>query len=215
MPAINEISTTQAKPTVCTKEECQQLMDYATTHPHVYIRYHASNMILWVDSDTTYLVMPNARSHISGYFQLNDHPDKNLNPNTNGPILVECKGLKRVISSAAEAETAGVFYNAQIAIQIRHILEALNHQQPPTLIKTDNSTAHGFVTNNIHQKKSKSWDMNYHWLRDRQIQEQIKVYWEKGATNNADYTTKHHPTKYHVHIHETKNYMHDVTQNDL
>ena len=33
LPAINEIATTQAKPTEYTESECQQLMDYAATHP--------------------------------------------------------------------------------------------------------------------------------------------------------------------------------------
>ena len=31
--AMNEMATTQAKPTTHGKEECQQLMDYAVTHP--------------------------------------------------------------------------------------------------------------------------------------------------------------------------------------
>ena len=53
-------------------------------------------------------------------------------------------------SSAAEAETAGVFTNAQLAIPIRYILECLRHPQPPTLIKSDNSTTIGFVNNNIY-----------------------------------------------------------------
>ena len=220
LPAINEIGTTQAKPTQYTDSECQQLMDYAATHPQVFIRYYASDMILWVDSDAAYLVMPNAKSRISGYFQLINHPDEGLNPTINGPILVECKTLKHVVSSAAEAETAGVFHNAQIAIPIRYILECLHHPQPPTPLKTDNSTTYGFVTNNIHQKRSKSWDMRYHWLRDKQTQQQIKVYWEKASSkgiinNNADYTTKHHPAIYHQHIRKTKTYVHDLRKNEF
>jgi len=30
----------------------------------------------------------------------------------NGAILITCKGLKGVVSSAAEAETGGIFHNA-------------------------------------------------------------------------------------------------------
>ena len=141
-------------------------MDYAATYPQVYVRFHASDMILAVDSDAAYLVMPNAKSRIAGYFQLNDHPDRIQHPDINGAILVECKALRNVMSSVAETETAGVFHNAQRAIPIRYILEQLGHAQPPTRIKADNSTTTGFIHNNIHQKKSKSWDMRYHWLRD-------------------------------------------------
>ena len=214
LPALNEIACTQAKPTEYTKEECQQIMDYAATYPNVYVRYHASDMVLMVDSDAAYLVMPNAKSRIAGYFQLNHHPKRIPHPDVNGAILVECKALKHVVSSAAEAETAGVFHNAQIAIPIRYMLEQLGHPQPPTPIKTDNSTATGFVYNNIHQKKSKSWDMRYHWLRDRQTRREFDIYWDKGSNNHADYFTKHHPTKYHQEIRSTRRYVRDRTEGD-
>ena len=77
-------------------------------------------------------------------------------------ILVECKALRHVISLAIEAETARIFHNAQVAIPIQYILEQLGYQQPLTPIKTNNSTASGFINNNIYQKHSKSWDMRYH-----------------------------------------------------
>ena len=85
-----------------------------------------------------------------------------------------------MVSSAAEAETAGVYHNAQMALPIRVVLQALNHPQPPTPIKTENSTANGFIHDNIHQKISKSWDMRYYWLRDRQTQQQSLFFWDKG-----------------------------------
>ncbi len=46
LPAINEISGTQASPTVKTQNACKMLMDYAAnTYPLAIIRYHASDMI--------------------------------------------------------------------------------------------------------------------------------------------------------------------------
>ena len=91
-------------------------------------------MILRVDSDAAYLVAPKARSRVAGYYYLSSL-DKS--PRLNGAVHVECKTLRHVVASAAEAETAGVFHNAQIVLPIRRILEALNHPQPPTPIKTD------------------------------------------------------------------------------
>ena len=73
-------------------------------------------MILLVDSDAVYLVMPKAKSKIAGYFQLNNDPVKVLHPNVNRAILIEYKALRHVVSSAAEADTAGIFHNAQVAI---------------------------------------------------------------------------------------------------
>ena len=197
LPALNEIASMQAHPTEKTQQKTQRLMDYLHTYPDVCIRYYASDMVLHVDSDAAYLVAPKARSRIAGYFYLAEHPNVSKRPKLNGAILVECKTLRHVVSSSAEAKVAGIFHNASTAIPIRHILTVLGHPQPPTPLKTDNSTATGFVYDNIHQKRSKAWDMRYHWLRDRQAQQQFKIFWEKGTTNDADYFTKHHATAHH------------------
>ena len=73
----------------------------------------------------------------------------------------------------------------------------MGHPQPPTPIKTDNSTTAGFANKNIQLKKSKSWDMRMHWVRDKQQQGEFDVYWESGPNNNVDYYTKHHVIKHH------------------
>ena len=39
--------------------------------------------------------------------------------------------------------------------------------------------------------------MKYNWLRDFQAQQQFEIKWQKGATNQVDYFTKHHPPSYH------------------
>ena len=197
LPALNEIASEQANPTQKTKEKTQRLMDYVYTYPNAFIRYYASDMVLHIDSDAAYLVAPKARSRVAGYFQMGNHPNNKTKTTLNGAIHVECKTLRHVVSSAAEAETAGVFHNAQMALPIRVALQALNHPQPPTPIKTDNSTANGFIHDNIHQKRSKSWDMRYYWLRDRLTQKQFLFFWDKGSNNDADYFTKHFPASYH------------------
>ena len=204
LPALNDIGAQQASPTENTQKACKMLMDYASTFPNAVIRYIASDMCLSLDSDAAYLVQPQARSRYAGYFFLsNRSPPLPLKPQSkfNGPILVECKTLRGVVSSAAEAETGGVFHNGQTAIIIRRALEALGHPQPPTPLKTDNSTAESFVHSNIRQKRSKTWDMRWNWLRDRSGGlAHLRVYWEKGTLNDADYFTKHHPPNYHRSI---------------
>ena len=162
LPALNKIASAQAQPTQKTKEKAQQLMDYLHTYPDAYVRYHASNMVLYVDSDAAYLVAPKARSRIAGYYYLSDHPNVTKRPKPNDAVLVECKTLHHVISSSAEAEVEGIFHNATTVVPIRHILQAVNHPQRPPPLKTDNSTATGFIYDNIHNKRSKAWDMRYH-----------------------------------------------------
>jgi len=50
----------------------------------------------------------------------------------------------------------------------------------------------------MEQKMSKSWDMRFNWLRDKdQVQKLLRIYWERGTKNWADYFTKHHPPAHH------------------
>ena len=155
LPAINDIASSQAKPTQKTKQKVQMLLDYLHTNPNATIRFYASDMILHADSDAAYPVMPGAKSRIAGYYHLSNTPPINKPPSPfiNGAVHVECKALRNVVTSAAEAETAALFYNAKTIIELRRILHALGHVQPPTPIKTDNSTAFGFITNFVHKKK--------------------------------------------------------------
>eukprot|EP00804_Cyclotella_cryptica_P016040 CCRYP_004191-RC/>CCRYP_004191-RC protein AED:0.29 eAED:0.25 QI:0/-1/0/1/-1/0/1/0/82 len=43
-------------------------------------------------------------------------------------------------------------------------------------------------------------DMCFHWLCCHENQKQFCTYWCTGATNLADYITKHHPTIHHQSI---------------
>ena len=148
------MASEQSKPTENTKKKAQQVMDYVATYPDKYIRFHASDMILNIDSDAAYVVAPKARSRVAGYFQLGSLPTTIQHPYINGAVLVECKTLRHVVSSAAEAEIGGIFHNAQVAIPIRTLLQELNHPQPPTPIKTDNAKACGFIHDIINWKRS-------------------------------------------------------------
>ena len=200
LPAINEISATQSSPTTKTMRACTMLMDYAATYPLAIIRYHASDMVLHIDSDAAYLVLPNARSRYVGHYYLSNHPPPppaKPEPKPNGPILTICKTIRGVMASAAEAETGGVYGNAQEAIACRISLHALGHTQPATPLKTDNSTSNSFVHANIKQRRSKTWDMCWNWLPDKVTHEQLRIYWDKSVNNHADYFTKHHPPTHH------------------
>ena len=108
--------------------------------------------------------------------------------------------MKHVVTSAAEAETAGIFYNCQTAISIKQMLEALGHKQTATPVKTDNKTASSFVTDTFKQKRSKAWDVRYHWLSEQQKLRFFFIYWAKGVLNLADYHTKHHPPIHHKKV---------------
>ena len=102
------------------------------------------------------------------------------------------------MSSAAEAEIGALFINAKLAVPIRQALIEMGHPQPPTKIKTDNSTAEGFVNDKIKQNRSKAINMRYYWLRDQRKLTLFDYYWRKGQLNIADYFSKHFPAPYHL-----------------
>ena len=197
LPGLNETSITQANPTETTKKKVETMLDYVATHPNATIRYHASDMCLHIDSDAAYLVLPKARSRMAGHYFLSDDPSTTKIPTPNGPVLTECRTIRHVVASSAEAETSALFHNAQTAIPIRAILEALGHRQPPTPLKTDNATANAFVHQQMRHKKSKAWDMRYWWLKEKFAKKHFQFFWQKGINNWADYFTKHFSPKKH------------------
>ena len=79
------------------------MLDYEETYPNVFTQYHGSDMILYVDNNSAYLVLPKACSHISGHFYLSDCPPTNdtPNPKLNGHILTIFQKLKHVVASSA------------------------------------------------------------------------------------------------------------------
>ena len=81
---------------------------------------------------------------------------------------------------------------------MRPDLIALEHKKTATPLKTYNSTKEGFVNLGMKPKCSKRWDMKCHWLRDKEVLEQLRVYWYKGTNNDADYFTKYHPPQFTI-----------------
>jgi hypothetical protein len=192
---LNDIATEQTKATEKTQAATNQLLDYLATHPEATIRYHASDMILHIHNDASYLSVSNAHSRLDGLFFCGDkspHED-----NLNGSILNVASVMKNAIASAAESEVGACFQNAQSGAPLRVTLAELGHIQPPPPLRTDNSTAFGILSETIKQKRSKAMDMRYHWLTDRVRQKQFDVYWRPGRENLGDYHTKHHSAQLH------------------
>jgi hypothetical protein len=56
------------------------------------------------------------------------------------------------MSSAIEAELAGLYVMAREAVYIRIILEEMGHKQPPTLLQTNNSMAEAVINGKVQSK---------------------------------------------------------------
>ena len=108
--------------------------------------------------------------------------------------------IKAIMSSAAEAEIGALFINAQEAMPVRVTLSKMGHVQPHMPMQTENTTAMGVITNTIQPRRTKAMDMCFHWLRDREVQRQLRFYWREGTKNLVNYPTKHRPTAHHRNV---------------
>jgi hypothetical protein len=203
--ALGTIAAQQANGTEATAAAIVHLLDYAATHPDAIIRYRASDMILKIHSDASYLSAPKACSRHAGCFYLCKHAS-NKPEIGNGPLLVTSTIMRNIMSSAAEAECGALFNNTKDGVPLRITLAEMGHPQPATPVQVDNSTTDGFANNRLRQRKSKSMDMRFYWIQDHVQQKQFHVYWRPGPTNKADYFTKHHAPSHHRRIRST--YLH-------
>ena len=108
-------------------------------------------MILHIHTDASFLSEPKAKSRDGGYFFLSNLPEDPTKAMHNAPIHVLCQILKNVLASASEVELAEMFENAQMGAIIRATLWDLGHKQPPTPLRTDNTTAAGIVHDTFKQ----------------------------------------------------------------
>ena len=90
--ALNEIRSEQDSPTTDTIKKTKMLMDYADTQPYAIPPFHASNMCIYMDSDTAYLVHPKSRSCAARHYYMSDTPPPppiQPTPSPNDPILTK------------------------------------------------------------------------------------------------------------------------------
>jgi len=202
---MSSIASRQSRGTEDLEQEVKQFLDYCATHPNAGVRFVASDMILALHSDASYLSEPEAKSRAAGHFFLGKQNDEDFD---NGAIMTLSKIIKHVMSSASEAETAAMFYNCKAASPLRVTLEEMGHAQPKTQVTTDNSAAQGLITKTMIPKAAKSYDMRFNFLKCREAQRQFDFVWRRGKNNRADYHSKRHPVKHYVE--KRNNYVVDM-----
>ena len=88
-----------------------QLLDNMATYPKAVIRYYASDMILNIHSDASYLSASKDRSRGGEYFFLGSISIDGKSVRLNGNVQITCAILKLVVAFAAEAELESKFLN--------------------------------------------------------------------------------------------------------
>ena len=170
--ALLLLTNQKSKAIESTKKALQRCLDYLLTIPNGTKTCTASNMILLVHSDCAYLLKLNAKSRVGGYFLLSNLMSdvsklSQIVPCLNSLMHALHRIFKNVVSSAAKCEIARVFKNRQDAIIIQHALIEIGYPQSPTPIQVNNTIAQRFINSTIKEKRNKSINVKYHWLKDR------------------------------------------------
>jgi hypothetical protein len=185
LPAVTNISSRQPHPTQAV----------AARYPDNQLVYLACPMQLEIQSDASYLTRPHSRSVAGGVFYLTPAPGA---AHPNGPCHAISSVIPAVVSSVAEAECAALFIAGRDGAMLRNILNSLGYPQLPTSIFCDNACAVGIANDTITPRRTKSIDINFHWIRDRVRQGHFIVTWLKGQHNLA--SSRPHSPKTHVRL---------------
>ena len=149
---LSEISSQQTAPTENSMKHINHFLDYMWTHPDAVIRYRASDMILNVNSDASYLSAPKAHRQLTTGWQPHQtqrrHPCPMHHPQTRCCI----RSRSQTRCNVSECTRCQSFCL---------ILAKLGHPQPPTLMPFDNTTTVGIVNNTIKQQQSRSMELRY------------------------------------------------------
>ncbi len=186
LTALSSLATEQAKPMQKMMEKVKQLLDYCTSQEEAIITYKKRKMILVVHSGSGCCSEKKLRSQARGHFFFSN---KDKFPPNNGAIFTNATIIKAVMASAVKAELGALYLKTKEAVYLQQILIEMGHPQPQTPIQTDNTMAEGVTNKKIQPKCTKAMDVRFHWLRDRESQDQFKIYWRPGKMILADYFT--------------------------
>ncbi len=117
---LSNIVEEQANSTKSTMQKCLQLLDYTTRQENVVVTYQASNMVITIHSDASYLSKPQACNQVGDHFSMSHNK---TNPPDNVAVHTVAKIIIAVMSSAAEVELGAFFIIAKTAVPIYITLE--------------------------------------------------------------------------------------------
>ncbi len=103
--ALSSIAIKQTKVTEITMGRCIQLLDYLATNEMAKIRFHASDMILNIHSDASYLFETGPCSSTCGHFFMGWMPNNNEPIQLNGAFHTNSTIMRFVVAFAAEAKS--------------------------------------------------------------------------------------------------------------
>ena len=104
-----------------------QLLDYLAHNADAKVQFHASDMVMNIHSDRSYLSEAKAHSWTYGHFFMGWQPKDGKPISLNGAFHVSTNILRFVVASAAEAELSALYHNCQTGIVFCQTLKAMGH----------------------------------------------------------------------------------------
>jgi hypothetical protein len=196
--ALSTIASKQAKGMVNTMVKTKQLLDYLAMHPDATVRFHASNMILNIHLDASYLLEANAHSRSCGNFFMGWLADPTKPIKLNGAFFTLCAMLCFVVASTTEAKLSALFLNCKQATFFWLTLKEMGHPQPLTLVYCNNSTAVGITNNTVKRQCLQIMEMRFFRVADAVNQGKFNIKYYPGKENLVDYQSKHHLSAHHM-----------------
>ncbi len=133
--AVHELGSIQSQPTVRDMNKMEKLLQYVSKHRNIGIRYYASNMILQLITDASYLCRPRAKSVLGLHSYLGEPTF------INGPLTCASKMISCVVASVADSRwISGGTRSSSFP----------THVARPWLFTTTNLTSHGQHSCNWH-----------------------------------------------------------------
>jgi hypothetical protein len=114
--ALSTIAVDQTKATERTMEGYTQLLFYLAHNVDAKVHFHASDMILNIHSNASYLSEAKARSRACGHFFMGWMPQNGDPIQLNGVFHVSMTIMRFVVASTAEAELGTLYHNCQVGV---------------------------------------------------------------------------------------------------
>ena len=196
LEVVTTLSSLQATPTASVMASTERLLGYLAKFPNHCRVIRPSSMLLTIHSDASYLSLPNSGSKAGGFHTLGDHSPHFINS------AIDCIASRIPVNvgSAAEAELAATYANAQLACPERTTLKNIGYPQPPTPLFCDNECTIGLSTQTVVPKKSKSMDQRFNWIRERVSLLEFTLPFVRSLGNWADFFTKPLPVWRHTEM---------------
>jgi hypothetical protein len=125
------------------------MLDYLAHNVTAKVRFHASDMIMNIHLDASYLSESKACSRTCGHFFMGLQPANGEPICINGAFHVSVNILCFVVASAAEAKLGALYHNCQTAIVFCWTIETMGDKQPKTPVHCDNATTVGIANNTV------------------------------------------------------------------